>query len=222
MATIKTVVKGGALLGAGWGVGLVCGVALARMAPQAPEQPATTSPELPVASAAQPLPAAVVPEKTAGEAVLENHSFEEASSWSRAYMKDSTDSPSLGAYTLAVWLAERGTLTDVAVERDETSVKLAKKDIAQARGKRTCVRGRVVQVVRDATYPKPLYSGTLATSSYDFVHYLAAGSSGTLVSGNSARLCGVVTGLFTYDNLGGNKTDAVQMVGMFDLPENRR
>ena len=37
-----------------------------------------------------------------------------------------------------------------------------------------------------------------------------------------ARFCGIATGRDTYANTGGGTTHAVRVVGMFDLPENRK
>ncbi len=51
--------------------------------------------------------------------------------------------------------------------------------------------------------------------------FLAAGSSGTLVPQSYGRFCGVVTGTYDYSNSGGGTGHAVEMVGMFDLPENK-
>lgn len=45
-------------------------------------------------------------------------------------------------------------------------------------------------------------------------------STGRLVEDSRARLCGFVTGKYSYSNSGGGSSHAVQLVGMFKLPEN--
>lgn len=49
----------------------------------------------------------------------------------------------------------------------------------------------------------------------------AVESSGELVEGSNATLCGIVIGKLGYDNAAGGTTRAPYLFGMFDLPENR-
>ena len=53
------------------------------------------------------------------------------------------------------------------------------------------------------------------------VSFFAVQSTGDLVEGSRARLCGVVTGRYSYSNTGNGTTHAVKVVGVFDLAENR-
>jgi len=53
------------------------------------------------------------------------------------------------------------------------------------------------------------------------VSVIAAGSSGQLVDGDSARVCGVLTGVNLIKDGARTDTLAHRVVGMFDLPENR-
>ncbi len=53
------------------------------------------------------------------------------------------------------------------------------------------------------------------------VHYVAPGSTGELVEGSRAKLCGIVAGLHFFQNVSGGQTQAVEVAGVFDLPENR-
>jgi hypothetical protein len=55
---------------------------------------------------------------------------------------------------------------------------------------------------------------------YDLIKFVAAGSTGQLVAQSRARFCGATTGKYSYSNSGGGTSHAVQMVGMFRVPEN--
>jgi hypothetical protein len=131
------------------------------------------------------------------------------------------DGPSTGAFLLAYWLDRQGKWSDVAMSTDETTVKRAKKDIDSARMKRLCVRGNVIQIKRDASPTFSVWTGNLMTDGYNVVNYIATGETGDLVEGSRARLCGVVTGNYSFPNVSGGQTQSLQIVGMFDLPENR-
>jgi hypothetical protein len=49
---------------------------------------------------------------------------------------------------------------------------------------------------------------------------VTVGSSGALVEGSHTGICGVAIGRFDYTNSMNGVAHAVQLVGMFDLPEN--
>jgi hypothetical protein len=136
-------------------------------------------------------------------------------------MADTFNEPSAGALLLGAWAAGTMRWADVFVAKDETSIRLAKKDPDEARGKRMCYSGRIIQIAVERGSFGKLSVGLLLTGSYDLLHFMAAGSSGDLVEGKRGRLCGVVTGKYDYANSGGGTGHAIQVVGMFDLPENR-
>jgi hypothetical protein len=96
-----------------------------------------------------------------------------------------------------------------------------KKDAEAERGRRLCYSGRIIQIARaelgDGRY---VFVGLLMTSRRDIFHFLAAGSTGALVEDSRARICGFVTGAYSYSNSGGGSSHAVQVVGMFRLAEN--
>ncbi len=137
-------------------------------------------------------------------------------------MRDVVDGSSIGSLLLAGWASERLALSDVDVRQDESTIKLAKKDPDAARGKRLCVRARIIQITKSNMGTKvPVFVGQLMTGEYDVVYFIAARSTGDLVEGSPARFCGVVTGTHSYSNVSGGQTHAVEMIGVFDLPENR-
>jgi hypothetical protein len=94
------------------------------------------------------------------------------------------------------------------VEAAETTLPLVEKDYRAELGKRLCVEGEVRRIERADMDQRKVFVGELLTKDSDRVTYLAVGSSGELVKRSNARFCGVVTG-------------KLELVGMFDLPENR-
>lgn len=137
-------------------------------------------------------------------------------------MTDTRDEESDGALLFAGWASEHLAWSDIAIKKNETSFGLARKDPDQERGKRMCASGSIVQIemVRLPNAGK-VSAGLLMTDSSDILHFVAAGSSGTLVQDNYARFCGVVAGKYDYANSGGGTSHAIEAIGMFDLPENK-
>ena len=177
--------------------------------PTEPEEPQLVGPE--AKSAAERLL----------EQVLAIETFEKAVAFARPRMTDTRNEDSVGTTLLALWAQGNLRWANVQVDKDETSIKLARKDPDAARGKRFCYSGRIVQIEKmSKASPQPVWVGLLSTRRRDIIRFHAAGSSGDLVDGSKARLCGVVTGTFSYDNSGGGTTHAVSVVGMFKLPAN--
>ena len=135
------------------------------------------------------------------------------------YAGDRVDELSEGSVMLAFWLAAHGSWEDVAVRRDETSFLKVKKDSTAEIGKRMCVRGRVIQISR-AGADLPVFEGNLMLPGFKVANFLSFGSTGELVEHSRARFCGFVTGRYAFSNVSGGQTQAVQLVGAFDLPEN--
>lgn len=139
----------------------------------------------------------------------------------RQAMSDEEMTLSPGAAMLAGWSAQRLTWADLQTI-PETKRSLIMKDPEAERGKRLCASGTVVEIHAERTAGSVFYNGGLMTASGDVVRYIAVGSSGELVANSVARICGIVIGTFSYGNSGGGVTHAAQIVGMFDLPENRK
>lgn len=124
------------------------------------------------------------------------------------------------ANLLAVWSAERLTWAGLS-EAPETTFGKVMKDVEAERGKRLCAAGVVIEIEVDRKFPRPMYRGGLSSTG-GVVRFIAVHSTGELVSRSPARICGAVTGRESYENSGGGTTHAVQVVGIFDLPENRK
>lgn len=138
-------------------------------------------------------------------------------------MEDSADEHSPGTVLFAVWAADNMRWTDVAVAKNETSAALVLKDSDEARGKRLCARGRIIEIAKEDTGEGHgrIYSGGMWDANANVIRFFAVGSTGELVSRSNARFCGVVAGRYSYENSGGGSTHGIAMVGMFDLPENK-
>jgi hypothetical protein len=134
-------------------------------------------------------------------------------------MSDTEGDISEGTVLLASWGSDRMLWADVAPKMDETSVPLVKKDPDEERGKRMCFAGFIVQIEKAGK----AYSGLLMGPPplRQIIAFYAVRSTGDLVEHKDARLCGFVIGKYDYKNSGGGSSHAIQMVGMFDLPENR-
>lgn len=144
--------------------------------------------------------------------------LEQALALSVPTMTDTTDELSDGAIAFARWAMMRMQWADVAVKKNETSHKLVQKDPDTARGKRLCLKGRLVSIRKEG---EGLFAGLFAADGFEIARFIAVGSTGELVERSRARICGVATGRYTYANAGGGTTHAISVVGMFDLPENR-
>jgi|APLak6261679142_1056127.scaffolds.fasta_scaffold00108_39 hypothetical protein len=178
--------------------------------------------------AASPAPAdapAAAPAAPVEETPLQKSSklttFAEARDFAKPYMSDVVNEPSEGALIFAAWAFGHLKLDDVLVAKDETTFALVQKDPDEERGKRVCYGGTIIQIEVVKTPFGKGYDGILMNQRGDLFKFLVAGKTGALVARSWGRVCGVVIGKYQYSNSGGGTGHAVQLVGMFDLPENR-
>lgn len=139
-------------------------------------------------------------------------------------MEDETggEGGSRGSLLFTVWAAKHMHWSDVSVAKDETSYALVRKDSESERGKRMCTSGQLVQIeVERLPTGGKVSTGLLDSNAGNLYHFITAGSSGQLVEQSYARVCGVVTGSYDYENSAGGTGHAVGLIGMFDLPENK-
>jgi hypothetical protein len=163
------------------------------------------------------------PEPTLEERIGEASSMQEALNISRPLMSDTIDAVSFGESLFTIWAMKHLKWSDVHVAKEETSIKLVRKDPESERGKRMCHSGTILQITKaDAGHLGATFVGLLVTRSDDILHFTAIGSTGELVEDSRARFCGVVIGRSSYSNTGGGTTHAVKLVGMFKLPENEQ
>lgn len=137
----------------------------------------------------------------------------------RPFMDDTVKDQSKGAIILTKWAMAHMKWSDVALKKNETSFAKVRKDSDEERGKRMCVSAGIVQISK---VTKGVYEGLLLTNyGRDIYRFTSVGSTGDLVGNSIARFCGVVIGNYSYHNNGGGSSNAVALVGMFDLPENK-
>jgi hypothetical protein len=186
----------------------------------------------PIAASAAPSAAATeehaaTPEPTADMAALlapiDHGSAKYAFDALRPQMGDTANDDSKGADLFALWAARRMTWSDVYVAQDETTFAAVQKDSDDQLGKRMCSAGSIIEIHA----MKPASGGHVAIGIFlsDAQHlyrFLVGGSSGNLGQNSYSTLCGFVTGNYDYSNSGGGTGHAVSIVGMFDLPENRK
>jgi hypothetical protein len=199
---------------------IAAAIALPRRSPAiAPEQPrpsivmpAPVQSTVPEPSPAEVLAGRLRAAKTLGDALLVV----------RPYLTDAVGESSPGTSMLALWSTQSLQWPDVDVQKDETSYALTMKDPDEARGKRLCLAGPIVQIAKDGVGKLRYFSGLMQSAREDLFRFSAVKSTGELVEGDSARFCGVVIGTFDYRNSAGGTGHAVNIVGMFDLPDNRK
>jgi hypothetical protein len=209
MAIRRALVVGVAVLVGGCGTSGPSGEASARAEPASSPSALATAPP-PAASAPGPV----------------RHPALDAPTWREAFALakpgDATNTMDLGAMRFALWASKRMRWDDVVVAQDETTIARVLKDPEAERGKRICIGSTIVSISVDRSTGEPIYDSLLMTGARNYVNAAAVGSSGDLVKRNHARFCGVIAGLYSYDNTGGGKTHGIQMIGMFDLPENKK
>ncbi len=201
---------------------LVVGVSVLRHspAPTALVQPAMTAPERPLA----PVPTAAVtsvpdPAKALAQRILSTPNAVEAAKLCQ--LTDDRDKIGAGTLLFSSWANLKMTWDEVSGE-STTSFGRIMKDPGAERGKRGCWSGSVFEIHSSKNDSgETLYVGGLINQSVHPVRFVAVHSSGAIVEGSAARICGIVVGTFDYGNSGGGVTHAIQIVGMFDLPENR-
>lgn len=162
------------------------------------------------------------PKKSVEDQVEESVTFAAAFALAKPEMEDSTGKLDHGTVMLARWSAKGLRWSDVVVAQNETTFASVQKDSEEARGKHMCVSGSIIQIEVVKTDVGKLFDGLLSDYSHNLYKFTVAGSTGDLVEGSAARLCGVVTGKHQYSNSGGGTGHTIKLVGMFDLPANTK
>ncbi len=126
---------------------------------------------------------------------------------------------------LSDWAAGHLKWAEVDVKKSETSTLLALKDPLGAYGKRACMAGTVVTItaVRDADAGPGAPKGFAAVlqGATELWTVFAVGDTGDLVKGSRTGFCGVALGPEMAKKSDGVPSDALALVGFFDLPANR-
>jgi hypothetical protein len=187
--------------------------ALATMACKRSESTVTERTVVPEPSVTPPNPLDVIATKT---------TLADALAVAKPLMEiDKPGDSSPGTFLLALWSLEHLRWQDVALSRDETSYAKVRKDIDAERTKRLCVPGTIIQIEAFKQHNGTLFGGLMLSEGGNLFHFNGVQSSGDLVERSSARFCGIVTGKYDYANSAGGEGHAIDVVGMFDLPQNR-
>lgn len=210
----KELVVGGAIA---FGLLLVGGAVLVATAMAKRQEPPAAS----TAIAPAPSPAPAPPPR---EPTLDDQTTLSAA---LAFVLPFAGQPPTGEHSrasamLAAWAVDRLRWSDVAVDVDETNFGLAQKNLDKERGKRLCVSGSVVQITENNVAPgKTMNEGLVLSGAGNLFYFLGVKSSGSILKDSWARFCGVVVDRYDYENSAGGTGHAIEIVGMFDLPENR-
>lgn len=136
-------------------------------------------------------------------------------------MEDTRGEMSQAVALLALWMNAHPNWKELNA-LTSTKYKLVMKDPTAARGKLLCKKGKISEIQVDRSADPPLWIGGIVSGWTDITRFVAVGSTGELVSGSQATICGVVTGLDSYANVSGGTTHSVQVVGIFKLKANKK
>lgn len=133
------------------------------------------------------------------------------------------------------WSEEHLHWADIDVKKNQVSTLLALKDPEGAYGKRACLSGKITTItaVRDADASALRHFNAVLESTDktpERWNLSAVGDTGELVKGSTAKFCGLAVNVHTNQgSIGGTgvhpstaPSDSLDMVGMFDLPENKK
>lgn len=132
-----------------------------------------------------------------------------------AHVTDGEVNP--GTLLFAVWADEHLTWQELAA-MPEARQAVVMKDPPASYGQKLCAPGVVFEIRKDGDF---WVGGITNGGFHQIVRFVGIKSSGDIVQNSSAKFCGIITGTESYSNSGGGTTHAVNVVGMFDLPENR-
>ncbi|MGZ6092450.1 MAG: hypothetical protein ACXWUG_10545 [Polyangiales bacterium] len=187
---------------------------------EAQREEAKADPPAPVEKAKAALPPEKTPDELMDQAGNAKQAFDQAKPLMSDVSIDSTTNK--GAILFSRWASTHLSWKDVFVDKDETTFGKIRKDSEEELGKRMCVSGMIVQIeVLKLDTGKKVAVGLLMSNGQNIYHFANAGSSGEIVQKKYARMCGFVMGNYSYANSGGGTSHGVDLVGMFDLPENK-
>ena len=124
---------------------------------------------------------------------------------------------------MAGWSSDHLKWSDVDTKKNQVSTLLALKDPDGMYGKRACMSGKLASItaVRDTDAGALHYFRGVLEGPGEKWYISAIGDTGELVKGSTAKFCGIEVAVRTERGDAG-AADVLDMVGMFDLPENRK
>lgn len=149
--------------------------------------------------------------------IIRSHSPDEAiNGCSILFSDERFEHENLGRACFLWWARTNLTFEHVNVKKNETTYGLIMKNSAPQIGKRLCAVGSIIQIEESGNTGNTVSYG-LISSGTNLIHFTNAGSSGNLVEGKIARMCGYTIGQYHYNNSGGGSSHAIDLVGMWDL-----
>ncbi len=192
-----------------------------------------------------------VQEESLAEKVLKVPDMATALAMTAPEMGNRRSNISSGTAIFATWAMKHMSYKDVfiGVRYNETSFGLAMKDIDEARGKRMCIPGSIIELEimklllgkmgtgkimdEDGNIYKimdedgniynilgKMGTGKILGEDGNIYNILTVRSTGTLVERDDTVFCGVVTEKYSYTDTQDTTRHALTLVGMFGLPEN--
>jgi hypothetical protein len=123
-----------------------------------------------------------------------------------------------GTALLAEWADQYLAWETIDLPTPETTLSLAARDLQPERGKRLCETGEIKEIFDEGK----VFTGLLYKTRFEIIGFIAVRSVGKLEQKRRARFCGVVTGRHSSAGPEAGSVQAVQVIGMFDVPENKK
>lgn len=123
-----------------------------------------------------------------------------------------------GTDLLAEWADQYLAWETIDLPTPETTLALAARDLQPERGKRLCETGEIKEIFDEGK----VFTGLLVKARFEIIGFIAVRSVGKLEQKRRARFCGVVTGRHVSAGPEAGSAQAVQVIGMFDVPENKK
>ena len=177
-------------------------------------QPTATQTSKPTVAPSPEAPP-VVHKPTISELLEQADTVQEALAICSPMMGDKFGNISDGSICLVVWMQTHNVnIFNVSVKKDETTPGLVFKNSEEQLGKRMCAVGSIIEIHRAMN---GVEIGEISGYSGTIYHFLTVGGSGPLVEKSTGKLCGYVTGTYSYPNSGGGTTHTVDIAGAWDL-----
>lgn len=200
----------------GWGVLLSVGTLAIFGVPSLKNKEPT--PVAPVAVVAEP--PKPPPEPPLLVRLSREHTLAGAIKLARPTFRDVNQGEDSGARDFTAWAIPYMTWSDLQ-RVESTQYGQVQKDPEGERGYRLCGSGTIVEISLDRSLGKPFASGLLMTDGGDVISFSVVGYNDGLIAKSWARLCGIVIGTYRYRSNSGTTIHAVDIVGMFDVPQNK-
>ena len=142
-------------------------------------------------------------------------------------VRNGFDDSEVNKYTAAFIKWSMTNLRFTEIDKIETTFEKVMKDPDEERGKKICFAGEIIEIkavkiLSDKIYVGEMYDQrrNIYHQRRNIYHFMNVGSSGNIDGNSFASACGIIIGTYSYPNSGGGTTHTVNVVGMFDLPEN--